>query len=177
MTAAAAWRAPVPTEVLVLAAAVVIGGSVAGFLANTPLLFLTSPLVAAGLAGAAALGAPLSVRILAQLPESQARDLLVDLLRRAEIVSARAQVQPLVAAACEAARHLYALEAHLDDERCRRGKEVLVRRLQDATAALSRWQASAATQIEGELSQLTAELNEELRRQHEAVRDVEALLA
>src|SRR5260221_4938197 len=37
-------------------AAVAVGGSVAGFLAAAPLLFITSPLVAAGLAAAAVFG-------------------------------------------------------------------------------------------------------------------------
>lgn len=162
-----------------MAAAVAIGGSAAAILAQAPVLLITSPLMGALLGGAAAL-APLRVRILHQLPESQARELLVDLLRRADIVASRAQVKPLVAAACEAARQLYVLEAHLAlgaDERCRRSKDMLVRRLQDASAALTRWEASEAWQIESELSQLTAELNDELRRQHEAEREVESLLA
>jgi len=50
VTAAAVWRAPVPSDILPLLAAVVVGGCVAGFLAATPVLFVTSPLVAAGLA-------------------------------------------------------------------------------------------------------------------------------
>jgi hypothetical protein len=177
VTAVPALRSPVPVEIVALIAAVAIGGTAAGFMAATPLLLVASPLVAIGLAAAAVWGMPLSVRMLAQLPDSQARDLLQDLLRRAEIVSSRAKVEPLVSVACEAARQLYVLEAHLDDERCRRSKELLVQRLQDATAALSRWEASAAWQIEGEMSKLTAELTEELRRQHDAARDVEALLA
>lgn len=187
MTAAAAWRAPVPGQILALTAAVAVGGSAAGFLAQTPLLFVTSPIVAAVLAGAAA-WAPVRVRTLAQLPDSPARDLLLDLLRRVDIVASRAQVKPLVSAACEAARQLYVLDAHLAMgqpsprsrdayERCRHSKELLVQRLQDASAALTRWEASEAWQIEGELSKLTADLNAELRRQEDAAREVEALLA
>ena len=165
------WRAPVPVGILTLAAAVAIGGSAAALLAHTPVLLITSPLMAALLGGAAIL-APLRIRVLHQLPESQARELLVGLLGRADIVASRAQVQPLVAAACEAARQLYVLEAHLAlgaDERCRRSKDVLVRRLQDASAALTRWEASEAWQIERELAELTAQL--------EAAREVESLLA
>jgi len=155
MTSAQAWREPVPVGILALAAAVAIGGSAAAILAQTPVLLITSPVMGV-LLGCAAVLAPLRVRILHQLPESQARDLLLDLLRRADIVASRAQVKPLVAAACEAARQLYVLEAHLAlgaDERCRTGKEMLVRRLQAASAALTRWEASEVWQIEAELSE------------------------
>jgi hypothetical protein len=193
VTISTTWRAGVPREIVALVAAVAIGGSAAGILASTPLLLFTSPLLAAALAAAAAL-APERVRLLAQLPESRARELLVDLLRRAEVIPDAAQVNPLVSAACQAARQLYVLEVHLaafhaqDErlsdasprwrdayERCTRGKELLVQRLQDASAALSRWQAS---QGDGEsLDVLARELSDESRHQQEAAQEVEALLA
>lgn len=174
MRAAGAWHAAVPPGILALVVAVAIGGTIAGFLAATPVLLITSPMVAAGLAGVAAF-APRSVRVLAQLPDSQARDLLVDLLRRAKGAPAAPQLDSLVSAACDAAQQLYVLEAHLDVERCRRGKELLVQRLQDASVALSRWQAA---QNNGErLGELARELSEESRYQQEAAHEVEALLA
>jgi hypothetical protein len=150
-----AWREPVPIGIIALAAAVTIGGGAAAILAHAPVLLITSPLIGVLLGGAAVL-APLRVRMLHQLPQSRARDLLIDLLRRADIVASRAQVKPLVAAACEAARQLSVLEAHLElgaDERCRRSKEILERRLQNASAALTRWEASEAWQIEAELAE------------------------
>ena len=193
MTVPAAWRAPVPGQILTLAAAVAIGGSAAGILAATPLLLFTSPLLAAGLVAAATL-APERVRVLAQLPECQARELLVDVLRRADVVPDAAQVRPLVAAACDAARQLYVLDAHIAAflaqqdgltepspkwhdayERCRQGKDLLVQRLQDAGVALSRWQASQGA---GEnLAALARELSDESRHQREAAEEVEALLS
>lgn len=193
MTVSTSWRASVPREILVLVAGVAVGGSVAGILASTPLLLFTSPLLAAALAAAAAL-APERVRVLARLPESRARELLLDLLRRAEVIPDAAQVNPLVSAACEAARQLYVLEVHLAAfheqqerlsepspqwrdayERCTRGKELLVQRLQDASAALSRWQASQGA---GEsLGVLARELSDESRHQQEATQEVEALLS
>ena len=97
MTAATVWRAPVPSDILPLLAAVTVGGSVAGFLAATPVLFITSPLVAAVLAAAAVFGRrtpewnPVAVEALAHLPDGQARTLLVDLLRRADAVPRAAQ--------------------------------------------------------------------------------------
>jgi hypothetical protein len=201
VTAASALRAPVPREILPLIAAVTIGGILAGFLAATPLLFITTPLVAAALTLTAALGQRtpewnrVAVAALGQLPEGQAHVLLTDLLRRAATVPAT-QVAPLVSAACEAARQLAALELHLaafdarphpaipiDEsprwqdafERCRRGCRLLTERLQDASAALSRWQAAQGS---GErLSELARELNEESRYQQEAAHEVEELLA
>jgi hypothetical protein len=195
------WRARVPSEILPLIAAVAIGGMLAGILAATPLLFLTTPLVAVGLAAAAANSSRLPVwhhaaqDALPHLTEGHARALLDDLLRRAATVPAT-QVAPLVSAACEAARQLAALELHLaafdarhdrampiDEsprwqdafERCRRGCNLLTQRLQDASAALSRWQAAQGS---GErLSELARELNEESRHQQEAAHEVEALLA
>ncbi len=180
MTAAAPWRAPVPADILPLLGAVVIGGTAAGFLTATPVLFITTPIVAAAL----------------QLPDGQARALLTDLLRRAAAVPAAAQAGPLVAAACEAARQLSALELHLDAftahqstlldqsprsrdafERCRRGRDLLTQRLQDASAALSRWQAAQGVGVGESLGNLARELSEESRYQEEAAHEVEALLA
>jgi hypothetical protein len=193
-------RAPVPRDVLVLIAAVSLGGSVAGFLASTPTLFVTTPLVAAGLAVAAALAGSVpewtraALAFLEQLPDGQARLLLDDLLRRASAVPAVAQAEPLVAAACEAARQLSTLEIHLAAfeaqqhtsmeksarwhdalQRCQRGASLLTHRLQDAGAALSRWQAAQGA---GEsLGELARELNDESRYQQEAAQEVEGLLA
>ncbi|HXG97377.1 MAG TPA: hypothetical protein VNJ06_09760 [Gemmatimonadales bacterium] len=195
MTAAAVWRAPVPSDILPLLAAVVVGGCVAGFLAATPVLFVTSPLVAAGLAAAAVFGrrtpewSPVAMEALAQLPDGQARALLVDVLRRADAVPRAAQAGPLVSAACEAARQLAALEVHVDAfeahpsprshdalERCRRGRDLLTQRLQDASAALSRWQAAQGIGVGESLGTLARELNDESRFQQEAAHEVEALL-
>jgi len=189
---AAALRAPVPSAFIVLIAAVAIGGTVAGFVAATPLLLVTSPLVAAGLAAAAVFGDRKpewhrrAVEALALLPEGHARVLLADLLRRAEAVPAAAHAAPLVAAACDAARQLCALELHLAAfeaqqgtgdalDRCRRGSALLTQRLQDASAALSRWQAAQGA---GEsLGELARELNDESRFQQDAAHEVELLLA
>ena len=195
MTAAVAWRAPVPRDILPLLAAVVVGGTIAGFLAATPVLFITSPLVAAGLAAAAVFGRrtpewnPVAVETLAQLPDGQARTLLVDLLRRADAVPRVAQAGPLVSAACEAARQLSALEVHVDAfeahpsprshdalERCKRGRDLLTQRLEDASAALSRWQAAQGIGAGESLGALARELNDESRFQQEAAHEVEALL-
>jgi hypothetical protein len=130
----APWRAAVPTPIAVLACAVVAGGVAAGLAAGAPVLLITSPAVAAVLAGLAALGrrtpvwnppsggrSPLpaeaeatAVRVLAALPAGHARALLLDLLRRAAAVTAAAdRVGPLVVAACAAARDLAMLEEHL----------------------------------------------------------------
>ena len=199
---AAALRAPVPAGFIALIAAVAIGGTVAGIVAATPLLLVTSPLFAAGLAAAAVLGDRKpewhrrAVDALALLPEGNARVLLADLLRRAEAVPAAAHAAPLVAAACDAARQLWALEVHLAAfeaqqgggtelessprwadalTRCRRGSALLAQRLQDASAALSRWQAAQGA---GEsLGELARELNDESRYQQDAAHEVELLLA
>ena len=197
---AAALRARVPSEVIALIAAVAIGGTVAGFLAAAPLLLVTTPVVAAGLAAAAAFGHRkpewhrLAVDALALLPDGKARMLLADLLRRAEAVPASAHAGPLAVAGCEAARQLSALELHLaafeahqgaEPEqsprwrdalaRCRRGRALLTQRLQDASAALSRWQAAQGA---GEsLGELARELNDESRYQQDAAHEVESLLA
>ena len=203
MTAAVAWRAPVPSDILPLLGAVVIGGTAAGFLAATPLLFITTPIVAAGLAAAAAVLARrtpewsrAAEQVLAQLPDGQARILLLDLLRRAAAVPLAAQAGPLVSAACEAARQLHGLELHLDAfaaqqnrlpdhsprwrdafERCKRGRDLLTQRLQEASLALSRWQAAQGIGVGESLGALARELNEESRYQQEAAHEVEALLA
>jgi hypothetical protein len=201
MTAAVAWRAPVPTDILPLLGAVVIGGTVAGFLAATPVLFITTPIVAAGLAAAAALArrtpewSRAAEQVLAHLPDGQARILLLDLLRRAVAVPPAAQAGPLVSAACEAARQLHGLELHLDAfaaqqdtpdhsprwrdafERCKRGRDLLTQRLQEASVALSRWQAAQGIGVGESLGVLARELNEESRYQQEAAHEVEALLA
>ena len=201
MTAAAAWRASVPSDILPLLGAVVVGGTVAGFLAATPVLFITSPLVAAGLAAAAVLAgrrpewSSSAEQVVAQLPEGQARVLLVDLLRRAAAVPMAAQVSPLVSAACDAALQLSVLELHLDAfaaqqkpaseqsprwrdalEGCRRGRDLLTQRLEDASAALSRWQAAQGAGVGESLGTLARELSEESRYQQEAAHEVEALL-
>jgi hypothetical protein len=202
MTAAVAWRAPVPSDILPLLGAVVIGGIAAGFLAATPVLFITTPIVAAGLAAAAVLArrtpewSRAAQQALAQLPDGQARILLLDLLRRAAAVPPAAQAGPLVSAASEAARQLYSLELHLDAfaaqqntlldhsprwhdafERCKRGRDLLTQRLQEASAALSRWQAAQGTGVGESLGVLARDLNEESRYQQEAAHEVEALLA
>jgi hypothetical protein len=188
-------RAPVPRDILVLIAAVTVGGAVAGVLAVAPLLFITTPIVAGGIAMAAALTGQVpewrraALEVLAQLSGGHARELLDDLLRRASTIPA-AQVEPLVSAACEAARQLSALDVHVEAfaarenadprwrdafERCRRGRDLLTQRLQDASAALSRWQAAQGW---GEnLDALARELNDESRYQQEANLEVEALLS
>lgn len=199
--AASALRASVPREILPLIAAVTIGGMAAGFLAATPALFVTTPLVAAALTVAAALGRrrpewnDAATGALAHLPEGHARVLLVDLLRRAAAVPESAHADPLVFAACEAARQLAALELHLAAfdaqagvpnssprwrdalQRCQRGRDLLTERLQDASAALSRWQAAQGAGVGESLGKLARELNEESRYQREAAQEVEALLA
>jgi hypothetical protein len=103
--------------------------------AATPVLLVSAPVVAAGLASVAALGrrTPVwnpppaarsvlpadverdAVRTLAALPTGPARRLLIALLRRASAMPGAADlVGPLVMAACAAARELAALEQHLD---------------------------------------------------------------
>jgi hypothetical protein len=192
----------VPADILPLVFVVMIGGTAAGFLAAMPLLFLTSAIVAGGIGAAATFGRrtpewdPVAVEAVAQLPDGQARILLLDLLRRAAAVPAEAQAGPLVSAACEAARQLYALELHLDAfaapqntlldqsprlrdafERCRRGRDLLTQRLQDASAALSRWQAAQGVGVGESLGNLARELSEASRYQEGAAHEVEALLA
>ncbi|SRR5213593_2744876 len=197
MTAATPWRVTVPSDILPLVFAVMIGGSIAGFLAEMPLLFFTSAVVAAGIAAAATFGPralesnPAAAGALAHLPDGQARTLLADLLQRAAAVPAAAHAGPLVSAACEAARQLSALELHLAAfegrphegkmrdafERCQRGSALLTQRLKDASAALSRWQAAQGIGVGESLGELARELNDESRYQQDAAREVEALLS
>jgi hypothetical protein len=201
MTAPVAWRTSVPSDILPLLAAVVIGGTAAGFLAATPVLFITTAIVAVALAIAAASAArrpewdSTAEQVLARLPYGQARTLLVDLLRRAAAVPEAAQAGPLVSAACEAAHQLSALELHVDAfeaqqnasdhsprwrdafERCRRGRDLLTQRLEDASTALSRWQAAQGVGVGESLGRMARELNEESRYQQEAAHEVEAVLA
>jgi len=107
-----------------------------------------------------------AVRALAALPGGTARALLVDLLRRADAVTAAGNgangLDRLVIAACDAARDLAGLEQQLGAfdarrdrladappgwldalNRCERGRDLLTQRLLEASAALSGWQASA----------------------------------
>jgi hypothetical protein len=183
VTAVAAWRAPVPSDMWPLLAAVVIGGTAAGFVAATPILFITTPLVASVLAVAAAFTRrkpewhSMAQQALAQLPDGQARALLTDLLVRAAAVPAAAEAAPLVFAACTAARQLAALELHGDVPVAKRGRALLAQRLQEASAALTRWQAVQGTDAGESLGNLARELNEESRYQQEAAHEVEALLS
>jgi len=129
------WRATVSPVVVAFAGVVVVGGSLAGVLASAPVLLLASPLVAAALVSAAAVGRRVpvwdtphssgrrlpseaereAVRTLATLPEGTARRLLLDLVRRAAASPLEsAPIGPLLAAACGAARELAVLEQHLD---------------------------------------------------------------
>ncbi|PYP41073.1 MAG: hypothetical protein DMD48_01375 [Gemmatimonadetes bacterium] len=164
-----------------MVAVVAIGGIVAAFLARNPMLLITSPAVAAALAVVATFGDRTpewnraALPVLARLPDGQARVLLADLLRRAAVVPAAAQPGPLVSAACEAARQLAALDVHGDAPVAKRGRALLTQRLQDASAALTRWQAAQGA---GEsLSALARELSDESRYQQEAAHEVEALLS
>ncbi|HYT70536.1 MAG TPA: serine/threonine-protein kinase [Gemmatimonadales bacterium] len=130
----AAWQAVVPAPIVVLAGIVAAAGMAAGLAAATPVLLLTSPALAAGLAVAAAAGrrTPVwnppstgrsslpadaeraAVQALAALPAGSARALLVDLLRRAKATTVgTSRHGQLVVAACAAARDLAALEEHL----------------------------------------------------------------
>lgn len=129
------WRTPVPASIAALAGVVATAGTAAGLAAATPVLLISAPVMAAGLASVAALGrrTPVwnpppaarsalpvdverdAVRTLAALPTGAARRLLIDLLRRASAMPGAADlVGPLVIAACAGARELAALEQHLD---------------------------------------------------------------
>jgi len=152
-------RAAVPRPVVILAGVVAVTGSTLGLAAATPVLLITSPLVAGGLVALAAAlrrtpvwnppaagrsslpedAERAAVRTLAALPAGAARSLFVDLLRRAKAVTVDLrgeQVGSLIVAACGAARDLAALEQHLAAFDARRD------RLADASAqwldALSR---------------------------------------
>ena len=139
-----------------------------------------------------------AVRALAELPTGAARGLLTDLVRRASAAPAGAgSVGPLVLAACAAARELAALERHLEAfesqsdrltaspdgldalARCEQGRDVLVQRLLEATATLSRLSGEAALRSgapESALAGAAHDLETEGRVQAEAAREVEALL-
>ncbi len=129
------WRAQVPASIAALAGVVATAGTAAGVAAAAPVLLISAPVMAAGLASVAALGrrTPVwnpppaarsglpadverdAVRTLAALPTGSARRLLIDLLRRASAMPGAVDlVGPLVIAACAAARELAALELHLD---------------------------------------------------------------
>jgi hypothetical protein len=217
----AAWWAAVPPAIVVLAGVVAVTGAAAGFAAATPVLLVTSPAVAVGLVtlAVALRRAPVwnpsstrrstlpaeaeraAVRALAALPAGVARALLVDLLRRADAVTAAAKevsgLDQLVIVACDTARDLAALEQHLGAfdarrdrlatappgwldalSRCERGRDLLTQRLLEASAALSGWQAVT---VEGEgaetLAALVRDMGEEGRRQEAAAREVAELLA
>jgi len=213
--------AAVPPAIVVLAGIVAVTGAAVGFAAATPVLLVTSPAVAVGLVtlAVALRRAPVwnpsstrrstlpaeaeraAVRALAALPTGAARALLVDLLRRADAVTAAARevngLDQLVIVACDAARDLAALEQHLGAfdarrdrlvdappgwldalSRCERGRDLLTQRLLEASAALSGWQAAT---VEGEgaqtLAALVRDMGEEGRRQEAAAREVAELLA
>ena len=215
------WRVAVPPPILVLAGLVAATGAAAAFAAATPILLVTSPAVAAGLVtlAVAIRRAPVwnpsptrrstlppgaeraAVRALAALPAGAARGLLIDLLRRADTVTAAAmganRLDQLLIAACDAARDLAGLEQHLGAfdarrdrladaspgwldalSRCERGRDLLTQRLLEASAALSSWQAGAV-EAEGAdtLAELVRDMSEEGRRQEAAAREVAALLA
>jgi len=216
----ATWRAAVPPPILVLAGVVTATGAAAGVAAAAPVLLVTSPAFAAGLVALAVAlrRAPVwnpsstrrstlpaeaeraAVRALATLPPGAARALLIDLLRRADAVTAGKEANGLdqvVIAACDAARDLAALEQHLGAfdaqrdrladappgwldalSRCERGRDLLTQRLLEASAVLSGRQAAT---VEGEgaatLAALVRDMGEEGRRQEEAAREVAELLA
>jgi hypothetical protein len=183
-----------------LIAVVALGGMAAGLLSATPLLFVTTPLVAGGIAVAASLGNRIpewkrtALAVLQSLPDGEGRVQLDALLRRLSVAPVSAQVVPLVLVACEAARQLSALELHVAAfeaqrnapverstrwhdalQRCQHGVALLTQRLEEAGAALGRWQAAQGS---GEnLGELARELNDESRYQQEAAHEVEALLA
>jgi hypothetical protein len=107
------------------------------------------------------------------------------------------RLDPLLIAACDAARDLAALEQHLGAfdarrdrlvgappgwldalSRCERGRDLLTQRLLEASAALSSWQARAVV-AEGTdtLAELVRDMSDEGRRQEAAAREVAELLA
>ncbi len=217
----ASWRAAVPPPIMMLAGVVAATGAAAAFVAATPVLLVTSPAVAVGLMTLAvalgrtpvwnppssrrstlpADGERAAVRALAALPTGAARALLIDLLRRADAVTAAGdganRLEQLVIAACDAARDLAALEQHLAAfdarrdrladappgwldalSRCERGRDVLTQRLLEASAALSGWQAGTIAAKGAEaLGELVRDMGEEGRRQEAASREVAELLA
>jgi hypothetical protein len=190
-----------------LSLVVVVGGMGAGWLAGTPLLFLTTPVVAAVIAAAAGFASRIpewkrtALSVLGSLPDGEGRAQLDALLRRLSVAPVSAQAVPLVLAACAAARQLSALELHVAAfeappqppqrdatversarwhealQRCQRGVAMLTQRLEEAGAALGRWQASQGEGTGENLGKLARELNDESRYQQEAAHEVEALLA
>jgi hypothetical protein len=139
-----------------------------------------------------------AVRALAELPTGAARGLLIDLVRRASVAPVEARlIGVLVQAACVAARELAALERHLDTletqadrltasaagldalARCEQGRDLLVQRLLEATATVSRLSGEAALRSASPGSALAVaarDLESEGKLQAEAAREVEALL-
>jgi hypothetical protein len=139
-----------------------------------------------------------AVRALAELPTGAARALLIDLVRRASAAPGEARlIGVLVQAACGAARELAALERHLDTletqadrltattagldalARCEQGRDLLVQRLLEATATVSRLSGDAALRAASPGSALAVaarDLESEGKLQAEAAREVEALL-
>lgn len=204
MSDASVLRAPVPRDMVALSLVVVVCGMAAGWLAATPLLFITTPVVAAGIAAAAGFSVRIpewkrtALEVLASLPDGEGRAQLDALLRRLSVAPVSAQAVPLVLAACEAARQLSALELHVAAfeappqrnatversarwhdalQRCQRGVAMLTQRLEEAGAALGRWQAAQGQGSGENLGKLARELSDESRYQQEAAHEVEALLA
>jgi len=217
----ASWRAAVPPAIVVLAGVVTLTGGVAAFAAAAPVLLVTSPAFAVGLVTLAvalrrspvwnpsstrrstlpAEAERAAVHALAALPPGAARALLIDLLRRADAVTAAGNAttgfDQLVIAACDAARDLAGLEQQLGAfdarrdrladappgwldalSRCERGRDLLTHRLLEASAALTGWQAATLVGEGGDtLAALVRDLGEEGRRQEEAAREVAELLA
>jgi serine/threonine protein kinase len=138
------------------------------------------------------------VRTLAELPAGPARSLLIDLVRRASATTSdSASVGALVRSACAAARELAALEHHLEAfeaeadrltataggidalARCEHGRDLLVQRLLEATATVSRLSGDAALRVgapEAALAVAARDLDDEGRIQAEAAREVAELL-
>ena len=139
-----------------------------------------------------------AVGALAELPTGAARAILIDLVRRAASAPVEAsRVGALVVAACAAARKLAALERQLDAfdaqsdrltatpagldalARCDQGRDALVQRLLEATAAVSRLSGDAAVRLgvpESALAAAVSDLETEGRVQVEVAREVDALL-
>ena len=138
------------------------------------------------------------VRTLAELPAGPARSLLIDLVRRASATTSDSEsLGALVRSACAAARELAALEHHLEAfeaeadrltataggidalARCEHGRDLLVQRLLEATATVSRLSGDAALRVgapEAALAVAARDLDDEGRIQAEAAREVAELL-
>jgi len=139
-----------------------------------------------------------TVRTLAELPTGCARALLIDLVRRASATPADpALIGALIQAACLVARELAGLERHLDAlesqadrlsatpagldalGRCEHGRDLLVQRLLEATATVSRLCGDAAQRAgapDAALAVAARDLEAEGRLHAAAAREVEALL-